>query len=244
MKGNAFFKALQEQFDIKDKKKRGNLISLCVTLILVVAVVILLVDLKTVRSNSPATLPGTPFFKTSNSKIYKLDDEPKAEVTISTQIIEDGLRNMGVLITQEYFFTQVESYEKEVPAEIIPAITSTARVVYSYDGVVSAGIDCEKILIKRDEEDLLKITVVLPEPEIQYVDIDLESFKLYEEKQGLWSKIKLADVNKSLVEFKNSAKEKALEKDILSNARTNAEAIVIRFIKSVAPECAVVFYDK
>lgn len=158
--------------------------------------------------------------------------ELNAKVTISTEVIEDGLRDMGVLITQEYFFTQVETYEKEIPAGPITAVTSTARMVYSYDGTVSAGIDCEKIFVNKDDENLI-ITITIPEAEIQYVDIDLESFKIYEEKQGLWSKIRLADVNKSLVEFKESVKERAIEKDIIQNADKNAEQVIERFIYSL-----------
>lgn len=154
----------------------------------------------------------------------------KEEVKVSTEIIEDGLRDLGKLVTQEYYFTQVENFSKEVTAAGI--FTSTATIVYSYDGVVTAGVSCDEIFVDKNDTNKT-ITITIPKSEIQNVDIDLESFKVFEEKQGLWSKIKLADVNKSLIEFKNAAKAKALEKDVLANADKNAESIIDRFVRSL-----------
>ena len=39
--------------------------------------------------------------------------EDKVKITVNTEIIEEGLDDMGFLVTQEYYFTQVETYTKE-----------------------------------------------------------------------------------------------------------------------------------
>jgi len=165
----------------------------------------------------------------TTEKLFDADLVPDAVVTISTEIIEDGLRDMGKLVTEEYYFTQVETYEKKEETFVF---VSTAKITYSYDGVVTAGVDCDKITVKKDEENKT-IVVTIPKAAIQYVDIDLDSFKVYEEKQGLWSKIKLDDVNKSLTEFENAAISKAKEKGILANADTNAENVIDKLVDSL-----------
>ena len=47
----------------------------------------------------------------SDKKLF--DDAPVVEeiVTVNTEVIQDGLKEMGTLITQEYYFTQVEEYK-------------------------------------------------------------------------------------------------------------------------------------
>ena len=76
--------------------------------------------------------------------------EEKVLVTMNVETIEDGLENMGVLVTQEYYFTQVETYTKE--KKILNFINSESGFTYSYDGKVTAGIDFGKITVTRDEE--------------------------------------------------------------------------------------------
>ena len=97
-------------------------------------------------------------------------------ISVSTDTIQDGLANMGVLVTQEYYFTQVEKYTKE--KTFLKFIISSSEFMYSYDGAVMAGVDFEKIKIKTDEDRKI-ITVDMPDSEIQAVTIDKDTFKIY-----------------------------------------------------------------
>lgn len=155
------------------------------------------------------------------------DKEDKVLVSISTETIQDGLANMGILITQEYYFTQVENYTKET--KIFNFIPSESGFVYSYDGAVMAGIDFEKITISKDE-DKKHLTVELPHSEIQATTIDKDTFKIYSEKDSLWNPIKLEDYNMSLAEFEEAAKTKALENGILERSDDQAESLIRNFI--------------
>ena len=133
------------------------------------------------------------------------EKEKKDKVLISTssETIRDGLANMGVLITQEYYFTQV-----------------------------LAGVDFEKIGVQTDE-DRKVVTVDLPPSEIQAVTIDRDTFKIYSEKESIWNPLKLEDYNISLAEFEDAAKEKALGSGILERSDQQAQKLVSEFIVSL-----------
>lgn len=167
--------------------------------------------------------------KQSDKKLF--DDSPVVEeiVTVNTEIIKDGLKEMGTLITQEYYFTQVEEYKS---TERVWIFDSKASFIFSYDGVVTAGIDCNDIEITKDDEAKI-INVKIPKSNIIGVNIDHDSFKIYEEKEGLWNKLDMTKYNNSIIEFENEAKNKAINKGIIDKADENAKTLIESFINSL-----------
>lgn len=167
------------------------------------------------------------------------------EKAISAQVISDGLRELGKLVTEEYYFTDVLSYSsalKFLGTFNVPFTTSGFLV--SYDGVVTAGVDFEKIEVIKDEDSKL-ITVRLPAPEIMNVDIDPESFVLHAEKTGLGNPVSVSDFNRSLAELESSAREKAVDKGLLIRAGENAERVISHFVDSLLePGAYTVRYDR
>ena len=145
-------------------------------------------------------------------------------------MIREGLADMGFLVTQEYYFTQVETYTKEKTIFVI--IPSSSGFTYSYDGTVLAGVDFSEISVRSDE-DRRAIVVDMPASEIQTVTIDRDTFKIYSEKDSLWNPLKLEDYNISLAEFENAAKEKALASGILERSDAQAQTLVRQFILSL-----------
>ncbi len=164
----------------------------------------------------------------SITEMNKPSDE-KVVITVDTQVIEDGLINMGFLVTQEYYFTNVETYTKE--KKVLKFFDATSELAYSYDGYVTAGVDFEKIRVIKDE-DTKTITVEVPDAEIQTVYIDKDSFQVFTEKESMWNKMDVTDFNDSLKEFEKAAKEKALESGILERANEQAEALVYNFLNN------------
>ena len=147
---------------------------------------------------------------------------------MNVETIQDGLQNMGILITQEYYFTQVETYTKE--KNVLGFIPSSSEIAYSYDGTVTAGVDFEKIEISKDEA-AKTIFVDIPDSEIQTVNIDKSTFKVYSEKDSLWNPMKLEDYNVSRTEFEEAAKKKALDSGIIGRSDEQAKALIGNFIK-------------
>lgn len=183
----------------------------------------------------------------AHTKLYENAESVKETVIVNTQILEDGFRNMGTLITEEYYFTQVEDYKnKQKVFEIFDkTIDSTAYLTFSYDGVVNAGIDCEKIVVNKDEENK-KIEIAIPKAEIIDVVIDHNSFKAIKEKNGIVNKVDMNMMNDSLKQFEESAREKAMEKKILEKADEYARKMIESFVNSVVDvnEYQIVYVEK
>lgn len=205
-------------------KQHRNQIYIGVTIIASILVLVLCLDFKIRRDaeRNEAAMTATT--------IKEKEKKDKVVISVSTDTIQDGLANMGVLITQEYYFTQVEKYAKE--KTFLKFITSSSEFMYSYDGAVMAGIDFEKIEIKTDEDRKI-ITVDMPDSEVQAVTIDKDTFKIYSEKDSLWNPLKLEDYNISLVEFEDAAKEKAIASGILGRSDEQARNLVREFISSL-----------
>lgn len=205
-----------------DLKKPSNIIYLSVICVSVLLIVILSVSYFKSEKSSSTT-------DTAESHVPELRPKETVHVTVNIDTLEDGLNNMGTLITQEYYFTQVESYTKE--KKLFNLIPSESVISYSYDGSVTAGINFEDITITKDDE-AKTLTVQMPPSEIQTVNIDKSSFKVYSEKESLWNPIKMEDFNNSLSEFESTATKKALDSGILRKSNEQARLLITNFIKN------------
>lgn len=205
-------------------KHNANRIYIAVTAAALVLAAILLLNYEINRRAEESETVKTA------TTVAEKEKKDKVLISTSSETIRDGLSNMGVLITQEYYFTQVETYTKE--KNIFLIIPSSSGFMYSYDGAVFAGVDFEKIGVQTDE-DRKVVTVDLPPSEIQAVTIDRDTFKIYSEKESIWNPLKLEDYNISLAEFEDAAKEKALGSGILERSDQQAQKLVSEFIVSL-----------
>ena len=151
------------------------------------------------------------------------------EKEVTVEEIAAGLNDMGVLLTEEYCFTDVVRFSSIKKFFSIELGITESSFLASYDGVVTAGVDFGDVRVERDEAQKL-ITVTLPAAQIMNVDIDPESFQLYSEKTGLGNPLSMADFNASLVELEQAARDKALARGILDRADENARRIIRNFV--------------
>ena len=149
-------------------------------------------------------------------------EEKKVEISV----VEEGIRQMGNLETADYFFTQVENYSKTTQWFVVH---STSTMLLSYSGNVTAGIDFSEIELGKDDEQKT-IEVLVPEAEIQHVDIDPTSFTLYDENEKLFCELNVEDYNRALVDLEQGARDRALEMGLLTEAQENAELLLRGFI--------------
>lgn len=155
------------------------------------------------------------------------------EKEVSAEVIQDGLNDIGVLVTEEYYFTEVVSFSsiKKLFKKLELGITESSFLA-SYDGIVTAGIDFSGISVTKDDAKHT-VEIRLPKAEILNVDIDPESFELYSEKSGLGNPLSAADFNSSLIDLENTAADKAMERGILDRAEKNAKTVIETFVSGL-----------
>ena len=147
------------------------------------------------------------------------------ETTVSAEVIQEQLQDVGSLVTEEYYFTEVVNYstvKKIWKIEI--GITESAFLV-SYDGVVTAGLDFSGIKVAKDEGQK-QIFISLPACRIMNVDIFPDSMQVYSEKTGFNNPLSTDDYNAALMELEQRAEQKALERGVLEKADSNARQVI------------------
>ena len=210
----------------KSKRKRILLILLSIALLLAIAIVVIS-SLSTQPTTLPAVTPRpTPEIIVREKEVEKL---VVTEKVITAEVIQDGLNDMGFLLTGEYYFTEVVSFSSIKKLLGIEWKFTESSFLASYDGVVEAGIDCSKITVEKDEE-ARTILVSLPKAEARPANIDPNSLVVYSEKEGTGNHISITDYNKSLIELENAAEQKAIDRGLLEKADANAQTLIRSFV--------------
>lgn len=219
------------------KTKRGK-IYLGLIAVFITAILCVILFGSRGKSETPLPPPATP--RPSPEVVIKeVEKLVEVEKVITGEMIQDGLNDMGVLITEEYYFTEVMSFssiKKLLKTDIELKFTETSYLA-SYDGTVSAGLDFGRIWVEKDD-DTKTLTVHIPRSEIQSIDIDPESFELYSEKVGVGNPLSVEDFNTSLIELEAAAEQKAVEKGLLERADEHAETVIRNFIAGLVDTSA------
>lgn len=216
-----------------DMKKRENVYWVIIVLLLI-AIICSIVTGVSAKDTAPAPTQPTLAQEEAPSgpKVVAVETLVEVEKEITAATIQDGLRDMGTLITGEYYFTEVISYSSVKKLWGIALPVTESGYLASYDGVVTAGIDFSQIRVEKNEE-ARTIQIHLPKATIQNVDIDPESFTLHSEKTGLANPLSIMDFNSGLVELERSAQQKAISRGLLGKADANAQSVIRNFVTSL-----------
>lgn len=194
-------KEKQEKQTKKRKKKNGILKKISIAFIIIVFIV--------------AVVSIGIYFKPIlfNSKTTKL-----------------GFENIGEFATQSAYCTQVNSIDapRELWGIAIPFTQS--RYIYSYDVVIKAGLDFEKIRWSVNENNVIE--VILPEIKILSNEVIQDSLEIFLEDESIYRQITLEENNQAIIEMKQDAEKKAIENGLFEHARTNAEMILTGFFSN------------
>ena len=212
-----------------EKKKTRLLVGLIALIALAIVVLIVVHAVRGAKAD-PAPLSVTP---RPSAEVVVREKEVEKLVTvekeITASILQEGVREVGVLVTDEYYFTEVVSYSSVKKLWNIELGITESSYLVSYDGVVRAGVDLSAAEVEKDDGRKI-ITVTLPAAEIRGVDIDPESFRLYSEKTGLGNPLSVEDFNNSLVELEATARDKAIDRGLLARSDENARALIRNLI--------------
>lgn len=173
------------------------------------------------------TVVGLIFFIVAivGLSIFVYDKLPrKVEAESNTLDIQGKINDIGELATAEYVYTISESMHKEGLTIFGKELTSS-EVVYSYSGIIKAGVIFSEIEIEVNN-DRKQIYVKLPKSQILSNELDLNSLEIINEKYSNFNKVNFSDINLSQQTCKDTAQTKAIEKGLLDNADENAKKII------------------
>jgi len=151
---------------------------------------------------------------------------------VSIMDIEGKINDIGELATAEYIYTissVTEKPNKELVGLKIPFTSS--QIVYSYEGIIKAGIDFVKIDIHVDENNMT-IFIGLPDAQILSSEVDNDSLIIYDERNNPLNNFSFSELNLAIVDIKQKAEETAIAKGLLIRSQENAESIIRSTIES------------
>ncbi len=211
------------------QKKGKNTIYLALTGIVILLMIILVIihQRQPLQSSIPDATPEAVL--ENAAKKHNGPSFVTINTTISADVIQDGLKDMGELATEEYYFKEVVSYSSIKQFLGLNLGVTESSYLAGYEGVIKAGIDFTKVTISKDD-DAKTITVGLPAAKILSSEIDPDSFELYSEKEGWGNPITVTDYNNSLAELKKKAETSATERGVLEKADENAQLIIRNFV--------------
>ncbi len=166
-------------------------------------------------------------------KVVEVPVEVKKVIT--GEIIQEGLRDVGQLVTQEYDYTEIGTFDSSKTVELfgyeVNVPLTQSKFIYSYDGTIKAGVDFTRITVEK-VEDSKRVTVTLPKAAVLSSELDENSFQLYDEKNNIFNPFSVKDVNETNRNLKQHAEEKAIRKGLLQRADANAKAMIRNFLIS------------
>lgn len=218
---------------LKTKKERAYLIAILAVLAAIIGVIIFGLHLRQSAAQAEAAA-ATPRPTAEQNQGFSLVTE---EETVVLETVQDGLKAMGELVTEEYYFTDIITYSDLNRFLGIKLPWTETSYIASYDGVVRAGIDFAAVKVAAEQrDDGVHLTVTIPKSKIQSTEIDHDSFVLYSEKNGLGNPLSASDFNQSLTELEHDAQKNAVDKGVLTRADEQARLLVERFIQSILVE--------
>ena len=162
-----------------------------------------------------------------------LQSNQNTEPDVVTIDINGSIKNIGELATAEYGYklAQIASKpSKEIAGFKIPFTSS--KVIYSYEGMIKAGIKFQDIEVIVNEEDKT-IQVNMPDAEILSSEVLFDSLIVYDENYSPFNTLTFSDMNLSLSDLQSEAEKTALEGGLLKRAEENAQNMVRTSIGSL-----------
>lgn len=148
------------------------------------------------------------------ARLLEKNNEPKVTATS----IEERLSKCSDLTTARLDYRGIIKYEE---GDIQYINKKSFSMIY--DAHIKAGIDLSQAKVSVKDK---KITVSIPEPEIQDISVDPDSLEFYDEKLALFNWTKKQDTQKAMEKAEEDATEKAAKTDLLTQATDQAKTLI------------------
>ncbi|SFX12626.1 DUF4230 domain-containing protein [Ruminococcus sp. XPD3002] len=171
---------------------------------------------------------GFVFGKVSSSS--KDDKTVTTEEALTSITLDEILEPASELVSLKYCYTDADIYEKNKEWKGMTVPFTTDKVVFTYSGTISAGIDISEVKYEIIN-DAKRIIVTLPEAKVLSHEMDEKGFKFYDVKKSVFTQTSLDDYTALMAELKE-AKEKKLKEDgeFFKEVEENAQSVLENFL--------------
>ena len=156
--------------------------------------------------------------------------EVTPEITVTDSTVREIITPAAELVTYKYFYTDIGQFEKSRSFFGITIPFASDTTVFSYSGVIGAGVDLNSMDITVDN-DLKRVTVRLPQPQRLYHQFDDQSFKYFDVQTSLFTSTALGEYTDFIAALKTEQENKlAVNNEFWSNVRQNAKSVVMSLL--------------
>ncbi len=165
------------------------------------------------------------------NKQKKIDPPIEKEITVDSITLKEILSPASELVSMKYTYTDVDIYENSKKAFGYKIPLTTDKVIFTYSGIISAGIDMSQITYDINNE-TKTISVTLPAPTLMAHEIDENSFKFYDAKNSIFTETKLEDYTQLMSKLKEEKEEKLKnDAEFLPSVTENAKKVLNDLLK-------------
>ena len=147
----------------------------------------------------------------------------KNENKIYNKLIENRIENAKELTSLKYSYTNMGQFENSNKFYGYDIPFTQKKFIVSYDGMISCGVDLEKMDVKVSEK---TINIKLPKSKILSHEIYEDSLKIFDQKTSIFNPIKVEDYNDFAKNQKKSVEKRAIDKGILIEANKKCEKAI------------------
>ena len=148
------------------------------------------------------------------------------EVTVDSIALKELLLPSSDLVSMKYTYTDVAVYENSKKAFGVKIPLTTDKVIFTYSGIVSAGINLSDVTFDINDTNKT-INITLPSPQFMSHEMDETSFKFYDAKNSIFTETKLEDYTSLMSELKSQKEEQLRnDADYFASVSENAQNVI------------------
>lgn len=155
----------------------------------------------------------------AGKKSMKNEMEPE----ITSTLIFNKLINVRELTTLKYYYTNMGQFENQNTFYGYKVPFTSKKFIVSYDGVIHAGVDLEKMDVKLKGK---SIEIKIPPAKILSHEIYEDSLKVFDERESIFNRIDIEDYNNFSKDQKKEVEAKAIKRDLLKEADQEAKKAI------------------
>lgn len=228
---------------IKNKKIIFIAAALLFAVLMSVITAFVVVNITNGQDKEPVTDVLSNAIEDNNDKSPD-DGIANEEILLRAETLSEIIAPAKELVTTKYYYTNASDVENYKTVFDMRVPLTTDHVVFTYDGVIMAGIDLDDVVFKEIDNEKKKIYITMPTPKIISHVLDMSSFNYYDVKNSIFTSISPNEITTKYDELEKLQENKLLgNKDFWDSVSENAETVIERFIKvsDEAKEYDVIF---